>query len=496
MEREAEDEGGPQPSRGLVVGLLLALGLAVRLPGLASGLWLEECLTVYQVAGLGSVFSLNEGGTWLYPLMVWLSTSLLGLSEATLRIPSLLAGAALAPVTYLLLYRRYGVKVALFPALMAAFNPFSLHYSQEAQAHSAAMLVFLLWFGWLWCLLYETRGSFVKWGFVVLSPVLGWIDPSGPLMAFAGAVVAGLRLSSEPGRRQRLAAPLVGALALALASGLPQTLGQPPRLLPGQSADVAFRSALAMTLNGYLSAGWLTTASVVAGAALLILAFGYSSDRPLWAWGAGQGFFLLFLVMAIGAGWSAPGPFPGAAVLGLSLVTLGLAVAQIPRPYLSGGLIVVLLLSQMLGCARYWLSATPKSACRNMAEFIAAEGVEIAVVTLPGGFDPLYLTPVRYYLDGTEIGVLEYPRFREVPAAWISPLTYYQDFSRTPTPPQAEALEKLRALIVERGAVAVVGREVELQSLSSVTQEYLSKAAQFSGYNEGTAAVLILRQDS
>jgi mannosyltransferase len=114
--------------------------LLLRCVPLDRSLWVDELHTAWTVSdGLdevaGRAWAGNQGPLYFFLLWVW--TSVVGLSETTLRLPSALAGAALAPLTYWLVLRTTSSQIAaLLAAVMAALNPLNLEFSQEARPYA------------------------------------------------------------------------------------------------------------------------------------------------------------------------------------------------------------------------------------------------------------------------------------------------------------------------------------------------------------------------
>jgi uncharacterized membrane protein len=147
----------------ILLGLLVLGSLALRLWRLdAQSLWIDEYLMLLR-ASIGEPF---RWGDWfvnpqgpLPALVLRASVALFGTAEWALRLPSALAGAATVPLVYLLA-RRLG-RAATGPvsagpaptdpaptapaaawsaALLAAFSPFLIWYSQETRHYALGIL--------------------------------------------------------------------------------------------------------------------------------------------------------------------------------------------------------------------------------------------------------------------------------------------------------------------------------------------------------------------
>jgi len=497
----------------LIPILLFCLGLAARLPNWGwSGLWLDECITAYRVVDLHTVFTLNDGSPWFYPFVVWLSTTLLGSSDTALRLPSLLAGAALGPAIYLVVRQRCPISVALFPALLGVFNSYSLHYSQEARVYSFGMFLAVLWFGALFALLDPaddkppSRGLVTS--FIALSPMLALCHHYCLFVGASGAIVAAIRLAGDPDLRARVLKPILAAYGLTVLLWLPSMLmftlstaqqvgsAQPNPYAPHLSYDVAVQHLLGTVLSPYRFSDWMTTAGFVMGAAVLCLALGLPGRRREWYFGME---YLLCLGFVVAANAVVPNFVSGryeTVFLGIALATLGLAVSLVANRFLRIGLMVVLLGGQLYACNTYWQVSVPKSSSLEVAQFIAANKPDLVVATLPRGFDPIYLMPMTYYLHKEyrlDLPIMEIPRFQMVPDGFIPPTDYYLLYHELLAVPPAEVLQKLKATLDSRGTVAIIGQDAELNALVPVLQDYTIRTSSvFGAFNEGLTRVLIL----
>jgi 4-amino-4-deoxy-L-arabinose transferase-like glycosyltransferase len=136
----------------LGVGLLTALAFALRVRGIAEGLYHDEIYTYTETHGhsfTGMLHAVVHGAAPGLPLertpplyftLAWLGSKL-GSPETTIRLPSILLGTATVPLVYLLGKRTVGRAAALLAAAFTALSPFLIFYSVEARAY--ATLTFL-----------------------------------------------------------------------------------------------------------------------------------------------------------------------------------------------------------------------------------------------------------------------------------------------------------------------------------------------------------------
>jgi mannosyltransferase len=128
----------------LILWGIVALGAVLRViaPGHKS-FWLDEIASVAIARMPGNSFWWwlwrDEGNMALYYVMLrpWLH---LGMSEAIIRLLSVLPGIASVPVMYLLGTRLFGRKVGILAALFLALNACSVVFSLEARGYSWLLL--------------------------------------------------------------------------------------------------------------------------------------------------------------------------------------------------------------------------------------------------------------------------------------------------------------------------------------------------------------------
>lgn len=134
-----------------LVGAITLVGLLVRLSWFGNSLFGDELSTYFIVTGnsLGHVVYLLEGGHTadlnppLYFILAWVAERV-GDSAELLRLPSLLAGVAAIPLTYLLGARTIGRPAAVVGATLVALSPFQILFSTVARSFALLMLLTLL----------------------------------------------------------------------------------------------------------------------------------------------------------------------------------------------------------------------------------------------------------------------------------------------------------------------------------------------------------------
>jgi hypothetical protein len=199
--------------RGLL-GALVLIGLALRLPSLGNSLFGDELSTYYIVTrhGPAAIVRLLDGHSVdltppLYFLLAWLAERL-GDSVQALRAVSLLAGLAAIVLTYLIGMRTVGRRGALIAAALVALSPFLIFYSTEARAYA---LVMSLAAGSTLCLLVALEDGRRRWwaAFAALSCAAMYAHYTCVFVLVAQFAWAFLR---HPAARRRLTAASAAAV--------------------------------------------------------------------------------------------------------------------------------------------------------------------------------------------------------------------------------------------------------------------------------------------
>lgn len=130
-----------------LAGLLVA-GLAGRLWRIDAAFWYDEAFSAALAKlTLERLLAATVGDVHppAYYLLLWLVNQAMGVSEMTMRLPSLLAGLALILVVYRLGYSLEMSPKAVWVATgLTAVAPFQIYYSQEARSYALLMLAVAL----------------------------------------------------------------------------------------------------------------------------------------------------------------------------------------------------------------------------------------------------------------------------------------------------------------------------------------------------------------
>ena len=141
------------PLPRIYVALIIVItlgGLLLRLPSFNDSLASDEISTFYIVAGhslgrvMALVYSPQETTPPLYFILAWATKGLLGNTAQSIRLVSLLTGAAAIPLTFLLGLWTVGRRAALVAATLVACSPYMIYFSTEARAYMLVLFFGLL----------------------------------------------------------------------------------------------------------------------------------------------------------------------------------------------------------------------------------------------------------------------------------------------------------------------------------------------------------------
>ncbi|MDP9022272.1 MAG: glycosyltransferase family 39 protein [Actinomycetota bacterium] len=340
----------------IVAGLtLLALGLRLLI---IRGLWVDEAITAQQAQmPFGQmIVDIRYGDVHppLHHVTVWATVQLLGASEWTVRLPSIVFGTLLVPMLYLLGRDLYTRRTGVVAAAFGAFAPVVVWYSQEARMYALVMLLSatavvaqygairrVRWWTWV---LYTAATIGLLWTHYVAG-----LQVAVQQLAF---LVVAVRRRRRGQPTARLLGAWLGSLAVIVASLLP--------LLPIVEDQV--RSFITgrgdvEAAPGTAGAGLTDVAGAEGGPSVygivvnLIWTFlGYHSDQVVKLLGALWPLGMLFALFLLGRGpWRPPTLLLLAAALG---PMLGLLVASyfVSAPTAGG---------ESLFEVRYFSSAVP-----------------------------------------------------------------------------------------------------------------------------------------
>jgi mannosyltransferase len=261
---------------------LTGLGLALRIPGLNSCMWLDEVLTMVNFARPPAAWIFtsfpDQNQHMLYSLLAHGSMRIFGEQVWALRLPSVLFGLASIWAMFLVGRRIVGEKEALLACALATVSYHHIWFSGNARGYMG-LLLFTSLATWLWLEALE-RNTWRLWiGYAVAVSLGLWIHMT---MLFVVGTHAGIsavvwwRTGRDPVllRRAIAAFVLCGTLtlqvyALALPEffhsavseiSMPSEWTNPLWMLreSARSLEVGFAAAAVVLCGGFLvAAGWL-----------------------------------------------------------------------------------------------------------------------------------------------------------------------------------------------------------------------------------------------
>jgi 4-amino-4-deoxy-L-arabinose transferase-like glycosyltransferase len=239
-------------------------GIALRLASLGQPMRYDESVTYMEFVRLSVSEALSS---YTYPnnhlfhtLVVKASVALFGNSPVALRLPSLLAGIVVIPLSYAAIRSLYGARVALIAAAVVASSGILALFATNARGYSMMLLAFVVL---ILLAARLVRAPTVKlWTVFAVTAALGmW---TVPVMLFPlGSVALWLALSFAVDGRKRDLVSLAGSLAAAAALTL--AAYSPILLRSGLAALVGNRfvapSPWTDFLNDMFISGWITLRS-------------------------------------------------------------------------------------------------------------------------------------------------------------------------------------------------------------------------------------------
>ena len=158
-------------------------GLVVRLI-VPRGLWLDEATSVDQArmsfAGMISNLRTTDVHPPLYFSVLWATVHVFGSGEMAVRLPSIIAGALVVPMLYLLGKEAYDQRTGVVAAAVGSVAPIMVWYSQEARMYALLMLFGVIAL-WAQVRIFNRGGRFVWVIYAVASIALVWTQYFGAL---------------------------------------------------------------------------------------------------------------------------------------------------------------------------------------------------------------------------------------------------------------------------------------------------------------------------
>jgi uncharacterized membrane protein len=133
-------------SSWLAAGVLLLVGLVLRVPRLTQSIWFDEAFRTFVVLKAENARSilLHDVHNPLYNACMYIWIRVFGDSELSIRTPVLLAGTAMIVIMWRWIRDRFGVAPAWWAAAFLTVNPVHIWYSCEAKNNMFTVLLVTL----------------------------------------------------------------------------------------------------------------------------------------------------------------------------------------------------------------------------------------------------------------------------------------------------------------------------------------------------------------
>jgi len=219
-------------ARYALLAAIIAVGLFLRCFNINQSLWWDEIWSTIEYARASSWwYTISQLGFYfnnhpLYSIVCRISIAVLGLSELSVRLPSLVMGVASLPVLYILARPLTGSVPALLGAFLLSISAFHIDHSSEARGYAGMMLFGLL--ATLFFFKALKNGTVRNWLVFILCTFLGfYFHVYMAQVPFVQVVCCLLLLVEQALRRDQIRFMYDGALkhlVLALAVGALVTL--------------------------------------------------------------------------------------------------------------------------------------------------------------------------------------------------------------------------------------------------------------------------------
>lgn len=132
----------------LILLAVIVIGAILRCIPVHESLWIDELHTAWTVVGEGNEIAHRArlgNNSLVYFVIVRMFTDLLGVSEWTLRLPSILCGCAIIPLTYAVArHWKCSLPAALLASGLVAIDANNLYFSGEARTYAMVQVVSLV----------------------------------------------------------------------------------------------------------------------------------------------------------------------------------------------------------------------------------------------------------------------------------------------------------------------------------------------------------------
>jgi uncharacterized membrane protein len=128
-----------------VLFISLLLGFVIRLVSIHQSFWMDEAISAkvvknFSFIGIITDFIKADTHPPLYYLILKIWSGIFGFSELSLRFPSVIFGVGLVYVIYLI-GSGFNQRTAIYSAILTAFSPLLIYYSQETRMYALSTLL-------------------------------------------------------------------------------------------------------------------------------------------------------------------------------------------------------------------------------------------------------------------------------------------------------------------------------------------------------------------
>jgi hypothetical protein len=185
----------PQLNQMSQLGLLIVMGLLVRLPNLLElGLWRDEGSTYFNALPTTwseviktIIYSELNPPAFFMVMHQWMQW--FGAGEVVFKLPAFIFGILLIPAIYWLGCVAYSKNTGVLAAAIATFAPDAIYYSQEARPYTLTALLCCLVMTFYLKLLKNPRQRMTQLGFIVCGALLLYSQYTGALLIVSLGIV-------------------------------------------------------------------------------------------------------------------------------------------------------------------------------------------------------------------------------------------------------------------------------------------------------------------
>ncbi len=320
-----------RPASQALIGIS-AVSLAVRFV-VPRGLWLDEVTSVFEARqAYGTMLrTLRTADVHppLYFTLLWATIRVLGSGDLAVRVPSILAGAAVVPLLYLLGKEAYDRRTGMIAAVLGAPAPFLVWYAQDARMYSLLMLfgVLALW-GQL-RVLHDPRSRLGWVAYALSSAGLAWTQYFGILLILVQQVAFVAYLVAGRHDRERTRAMLrgyVASMAVLVVAAVPLVPFAYHQFVTNQNAGRGFGAPQQVTSAAALDHNHLGVYAILAN--LIWALVGYHSNKLMLLLGALWPLGMLAALLVLGRRHTTTTRLLLAAFIGPLAVIYGLGLVK------------------------------------------------------------------------------------------------------------------------------------------------------------------------